>query len=286
MGNQMTGASRDSYDAAEYWSGLVSSDAGLRNVAYPWLAESLNGYLYRAMADAALAALGHSGRRELRGADVLDIGCGTGVWTALWDRLGAARVVGLDLSAAAVERLRHQQPKGEFLHGDIGDAEPVLVGQFDLVSAMSVLLHITDDVRFERAVKNVANLLAPGGSLLLMDPVVVHTWWGRPFDAKSNSKARSLDTWRRVLGKNGLELVEIMPVTCLLANPADTKRRLSYRALSFWWRVLEAVVRDSEQAGRFVGSGVYHIDRVLLRFVHTGPSTKVLIVRHQDDRAI
>jgi hypothetical protein len=43
---------------------------------------------------------------------------------------------------------------------------------------MSVLLHIVDDSRWRRALRNVATVLAPGGHLVVIDPVVVHGWWG------------------------------------------------------------------------------------------------------------
>jgi SAM-dependent methyltransferase len=282
----VTDANGGDYRPEQYWNDLVSGDAGLRNVAYPWLAESFNRCIYRAMTNAAFAALRRSGRDHLRGADVLDIGCGTGVWTGLWARLGAERVVGLDLSVAAVERLRNLQPEGEFGQGDIADAEPGVAGRFDLISAMSVLLHITDDSRFERALANIEKLLAPDGVLLIMDPVVVHKWWGRPFDAKSNSKARALAVWRETLQLNGLEVSGLLPVTCLLANPADTERRVSYRALSLSWRGIETLVGRRERVGKLVGTGVYHVDRALLRFVRTGPSTKILIVRRTGEGAV
>ena len=31
--------------------------------------------------------------------------------------------------------------------------------------------------------------------------------------------------------------------------------------------------------GKFLGTGVYHVDRAALRFVRTGPSTKIMVVR-------
>ena len=118
----MSDVNESEYRPAQYWNDLVSGNAGLRNVAYPWLAESFNRCIYRAMMNAAFAALRRSGRDDFRGADVLDIGCGTGVWTGLWARLGAKRVAGIDLSVAAVERLRNLQPDAEFEQGDIADA--------------------------------------------------------------------------------------------------------------------------------------------------------------------
>ena len=272
----------DLYDPSQYWSRLVDGEATLRSVAYPALAESFNMCLYSAMRTATISALRASGRKDLVGAGVLDIGSGTGVWTALWRELGARRVVGLDLSPAAVARLRELQPGVEFHQGDISEAAPDHDNSFDLVSAMSVLLHITDDSRFERAIANLAHLLSPRGAALIMDPVVMHEWWGPPFDETSNSKARKLDVWTEVLGRHGLEVTTVIPVTFLLANPVDTKHRTTFRVLSWYWTSLMLGVGRRERVGSFVGDALYWVDKLLLRVATGGPSTKMLVVRKID----
>jgi len=44
---------------------------------------------------------------------------------------------------------------------------------FDFISAMSVLLHIVDDSRWRRALRNLATVIAPDGHLVVFDPVIV-----------------------------------------------------------------------------------------------------------------
>src|SRR5262249_51633072 len=128
-----------------------------------------------------------------------------------------------------VEALRRRQPMVELHTGDISDEPAELGGPFDIVSAMSVLLHITDPDRFERAVSNLSGLLASDGIAFVMDPVVVQTWWGPPFAETSNGFARSAAGWARPLDRAGLEVVEILPVTWLLSNPIDTRCRLAWK---------------------------------------------------------
>lgn len=101
---------------------------------------------------------------EFEGAEVLDLGCGTGVLAAAAARLGAVRVVALDPSpdavAAAGETVRLSGVEGrvEVREGEIGAARG---RAFDVVLAnlyADVLLAIGDDLRAA---------LRPGATLIL-----------------------------------------------------------------------------------------------------------------------
>ena len=272
------------YEPRRYWTDLLGESPTLRSVAYPELPESLNRALYRAMIAAVLRALERAQlSKPIAGSSVCDIGCGSGVWVDFWHGLGASDVAGVDIAAAPIARLRTAYPQSTFVQADISEERPPFARKFDLVSAMSVLLHVKDDARFARAIANIAALLRPGGTLLVMDPVVVHQWWGRPFDPSANSKARPVDEWRRVLAANGLDVVDLVPVTALLANPADTKRRVSFRALELYWSALAILVGRSERAGDVIGRVLLPLDRLVLSLTGRGPSTKVLVARRHDD---
>jgi hypothetical protein len=67
-----------------------------------------------------------------------------------------------------------------------------------VVNAFDVLLHITDDARWERAVSNLAAAVAPGGLLLVTD-----TFAALPGLAAHN-KSRPLALYRERLAANGL----------------------------------------------------------------------------------
>ena len=248
-------------------------------MAYPELAESFNAALYDAMIRAACRGLDAAGvGASLGGRSACDIGVGSGVWLDLWLRLGAESVAGVDLTEVAVRYVRERFPQADLRRADIADGVP-FGRTFDLVSAMSILLHIKEDERFESALRNIAAMVSPGGSVLVMDPIVTRGWWGAPFDDRANSKARGIGDWTAALARARLELVALIPVTALLANPVDTRHRATFRALERYWGLLKAGVGRRERVGGAVGAVLTPIDRLVLRFARSGPSTKLLVAR-------
>jgi len=104
---------------------------------------------------------------EVRPGDrALDIGCGTGEFTAALDQAGA-RAVGVEVAQAAVERARAGHPGVDVRHVPIEGPLPLEDSSFDLVWASEVIEHVADTARWLSEVRRV---LAPGGRLLVTTP--------------------------------------------------------------------------------------------------------------------
>jgi SAM-dependent methyltransferase len=270
------------YEPRTYWEELLGREYNLRGVAYPELPESFNARFYRVSEAAARRALRRAGFVAGKPPGrVLDAGAGTGAWIDFWSRLGARKIVGVDLTETAVARLSAQYPEHRFVRADVSGAALPVDPPFDAVSAMSVLLHIPDEGAFERAVRNLASVLRPGGIALVMDPIVVHRWWGTPFTDASNSRVRSLDEWRRVFDAAELDIVALEPVTWLFANPIDTRHRATFRLLSAYWRATSRLVSGRERTGTAVSTAAAALDAALVRLGKAGPSTKCLVGRRR-----
>lgn len=108
---------------------------------------------------------------DLDGRDVLHLQCHLGVETAAFAHRGA-RVVGLDLSGAAVAQARQiAQRKGlpiEYVQANVFDAVDAVGGRcFDVVyTSKGALLYVPDLVRWMGVV---AELLRPGGLLYVVE---------------------------------------------------------------------------------------------------------------------
>ncbi|MEZ6015089.1 MAG: bifunctional 2-polyprenyl-6-hydroxyphenol methylase/3-demethylubiquinol 3-O-methyltransferase UbiG [Planctomycetota bacterium] len=103
---------------------------------------------------------------SLRGALVLDLGCGGGIVAGLLGAVGA-RVVGVDRSRASLAAARHgcrPPPPGSLLGAVQGDvaAAPLREGAADLVVLSDVLEHVAEP---SRVIAAAARLVRPGGYL-------------------------------------------------------------------------------------------------------------------------
>src|SRR5271169_1905323 len=101
----------------------------------------------------------------LSGVDLLDVGCGAGLFAEPLARLGA-NVIGVDPAPAAIEAARnHAEETGAKLAYRMGTVEELAEEprRFDVVSAMEVIEHAADPKAF---VASAASLVRPGGLLL------------------------------------------------------------------------------------------------------------------------
>ena len=269
------------YDPNAYWQELLEGEFSEAGVGYPELARSVNRAMYRTAFHAVTSAL-KAARIASPPRRVLDIGSGTGLWIDYWQRRGASEITGVDLTAASVERLRRRWPAHDFLQADVGEVGAKFPQDRDVVSAMSVLLHIVDDDRFRQAFSNLAAALRPGGALVLVEPAVVHRWWGPPFGEEASSKARPLADYRTALEGAGLELQVVRPATVLLANVIDTRWAATFHILNIYWSRLVRTVGTNERLGAAAGAVLGGADLLAIHAMRTGPSAKVLVARRRD----
>lgn len=105
--------------------------------------------------------------KGLRGKEVLDIACGTGVLTEQFVRMGAD-VTAIDIAPKAVE-LTKKRLELYHLHANVveGDAQqlPFPDNAFDFVCAWGCLMHMP---KTEEAIAEIHRVLRPGGKVLAM----------------------------------------------------------------------------------------------------------------------
>lgn len=108
---------------------------------------------------------------DLTGLDVIHLQCHLGTDSVGLKRLGARRVVGVDLSPESLRRAREIARRAEtdveFVEANVYDAREAVGGSFDLVyTSIGVLCWLPDVAEWARVV---ASLLSPGGRFLLRD---------------------------------------------------------------------------------------------------------------------
>jgi ubiquinone/menaquinone biosynthesis C-methylase UbiE len=108
---------------------------------------------------------------DLTGLSVVDLACGEGFYTRRIRERGAARVVGVDLSAGMIELARKAEnanPLGiEYVVGD-GRAL-ALDGEFDLAAAAYLLNYAQTAAELEAMCRGIARCLKPGGRFVTVN---------------------------------------------------------------------------------------------------------------------
>jgi SAM-dependent methyltransferase len=110
---------------------------------------------------------------EVRGATVVDLGCGMGTFTIEAASRGATRALGVDPAPAAVTAARRvAQAEGAagaaFVRADAARL-PLADGVADVVLAADLTEHL-DDVTLARILREAARALRPSGRLVLYTP--------------------------------------------------------------------------------------------------------------------
>lgn len=99
------------------------------------------------------------------GKSIYDIGCGGGVYTRAWAALGAARVIGVDFAAGAVQVARAQTSSPNISYHVADAADTRLPGSSaDILFARALIHHLPDLPAF---FAETCRLLQSGGQILI-----------------------------------------------------------------------------------------------------------------------
>jgi SAM-dependent methyltransferase len=179
------------------------------------------------------------------GSVVLDAGCGPGLVAEALLRAGH-RVVGVDLSAAMIDRARRRcaadSERARFARMSVFD--PALTGPFDAVVSRYVLHHVADPLAF---VRRQVELVRPGGVLVLSDhttdPDPERAGWHREIERlRDRTHTRNLSPGELVdlLARADLEEVRMVEEPFALdfdewferGSPTDTQPEVRARLLA------------------------------------------------------
>jgi SAM-dependent methyltransferase len=272
------------YNPKDYWRNLHQRD-GLSGVGQSGLDDEINTWIYRTIArNVRRFARRHGLTATASSNRLLEVGVGSGFWVPMWQDLGW-QVDGCDLVPSAVERLREARPDRRFWVADVSSPDGIFAGPgadaaggYDVVTALSIVLHVTEDDAFERALTNLARAVRPGGRLLMMEPVLTHRRKEAPYDPEKHSRARLLSSYQVPLeGRLSMQLEALEPATVLAANPLERGRRIKLAHYRRWWRLVKRT-KEKPGATRWVGPAMYGLDRLALR-LGEAPTAKLMLFR-------
>jgi ubiquinone/menaquinone biosynthesis C-methylase UbiE len=145
---------------------------------------------------------------EVRGRDVLDVGCGEG-WLVRRLATSGARPVGLDPLAVALERARQQDPgapPGRYLQG-AAESLPFGDASFDVVVFFNSLHHVPVE-SIDAALAQAARALRPGGVVYVQEPLAQGAFFDlmRPVEDETPVRAAAQTALERAAAGSWREL--------------------------------------------------------------------------------
>jgi SAM-dependent methyltransferase len=269
-----------SYRATEYWSELHQRD-DTSAVGQSGLPDAFNRWLYRILARNLVRSLDRHGVLHPPPPRMFEVGAGRGDWIGFWRARGVARVDGGDLIDRAVQRLGERYgDTGTFVvaefGGEVAPATPHT--EYPLVTVFNVLLHVTDDGRFARALQQVAALVQPGGWLVLVEPILFDATYAKPYDPAATSRARPIEAYEGPLAESGLERVHVGPAVVLANNPIEAGSQRALRRFRRLWNWIAGRVRRRPGSVRWLGPLLLVGDRIAMA-TGSAPSSKLGIYR-------
>lgn len=145
---------------------------------------------------------------DLKGREVLDVGCGVGHLTRLMAEQGA-RVVGLECNPAQLAKAESRPPvAGETYREGVAEKLPFADASRDLVVMSNSLHHVPVEHQV-RALAEAARVLRPGGLLHISEPVAEgpHFELIKPVHDETLVRAAAWRAIREEAGALGLEAV-------------------------------------------------------------------------------
>jgi SAM-dependent methyltransferase len=153
---------------------------------------------------------------------ILDAGCGTGGMLDLYRSWPDAEAVGVDLSPDALA-FTHGRGHERLARADLM-LLPFRSGTFDVVTALDVIEHVSDDAR---AVQEISRVLRPGGILVASVPAYQFLW-GPHDEALHHYRRYQAAEFAKVVQQSGL-LVERQTYLLAALFPIAALMRLATR---------------------------------------------------------
>jgi SAM-dependent methyltransferase len=194
------------YKPVTFWNQLLTNSFDLRGVGHYRLSNEENLKMYEEKKKILSSELKKCNITIDESLNVLEIGCGTGYWTEFLKSYGVKKYTGNDIAEISVRKLKEIYPGYDFIQGDIS-ALPLPGNAYDMVIMIDVSQHITDDNRFNAAMKNIWNSLKHDSFFIITiwDPAK-KVYLANKLRLNRIEKPRGLEWYKKIIGNEGVVL--------------------------------------------------------------------------------
>jgi SAM-dependent methyltransferase len=267
------------YDHKKYWQERLPEPT-IGHESWPqWSPEYLERFYDEQVK--RLVSLLEKNRIDLNDKSILEFGPGRGYLIDRVSRKYTNNITGIDLSGERVRYLSQTFPDFRFLNEDISDSSlPGRMGEkFDVLFAMDVLLHLTDDELYANAVGNIGRFLVHNGHAILAEPLILDRSF-HVFTPSSNSKVRSINWFRDLCSRHDLDVIEVKPRYLITSGPVDFRTKIEYLMVNrVYFRLLSKMITHSGRSGDTLFDILNLLDKTLTRFTDLNYGSKFVVLR-------
>jgi len=259
------------YHPKEFWEKRLSKNFSLMGVGCTGFSNNYNKWMYKAFKKSIDSIL----KENLKDKKILDIGCGTGFYIEHLLNKGATDISGMDIAKKSILALKKKYPSLTFLNADISE-KISLKKKYDLILAMSVLYHIVDGNKFEKAIKNIRKLAKKGSQVVILDMFLKKY---QPPKKGTHCYFRAYNQYKEVLEKNGINIIKTTPTLYFLNPPFDINNKLIRRIFLLLWNVTMSIFAKNEFTGYIIGAILYLLDRIMANIVKDSVALETMTCR-------
>lgn len=197
------------YNPKTFWDDMLSRSFDLKGVGHFRKSNEENLKMYEEKKKIINGIIAKNDITISEKSKVLEIGCGVGYWTEYLKSFNVKDYTGNDIAEISIKNLQQSYPEYKFIHGDISETK-LPENTFDFVFMIDVTQHITDDNRFNTAIKNIWSSLKPGGYFFvtMWDPAK-NVYLANKIRINKIEKPRGLDWYEKIFGKQGTVLENV-----------------------------------------------------------------------------
>ncbi len=266
------------FNYSAYWNNRLNQKFDIEGVGYIGLGKIYNSYLYKVRFD-ILNYIINNIFSDFKKCDVLELGPGIGMFTEYFYQQKVKSYKGIDISAKSVFELNRKYTGFEFIEGDISESRFYDHKKYDLIFAADVLLHITNEKKYNSTIGHISNSLKNSGFIITFDPISL-------INTKSPSPhviIRDIDYIRGVLDNYDMEIVSLLPGAFFMNYPFDKVLlgdKSNYAEVIF--NTISAFFgapQFSDDTKNFVADWLYAFEKKCLVDNESGLSQKVLLIK-------
>ncbi len=275
----------------EYWDKLLSENTSLKGVGWPNWPESYNLILYKKYLIGFEKVINDLNNNYSFPLDdkisVFEIGPGTGFYTNYFFQAGVKNYTGADISEASVQKLKTKYPGFKFIRKDISEDDDFVKeneNKFDMICIVDVLLHITDDAKFRRAVKNICRMVKPGGYIIVGDAISIYRKTNHAEGTKyTHDVSRHMDYLNQIFSESGALNQKIYQRYNYFLNKNFDFKFPVFGLLNkpFFWLLNGglSVFRNNDLIGKLVGYPLSLMDSIITPFQKYSKNSKFILYK-------